>query len=62
MNQKREPFSLGRGIELSISEYNEPAIVNAGAYAVYACCQPVRIRVNQIRGDNATLSGVFFDP
>ena len=36
--------------------------LTGGAYAVYACRQPVRIRVNQIRGDNATLSGLFFDP
>jgi hypothetical protein len=31
-------------------------------YAVYACRQPVRIRVNQLRGVNAALSGLFFDP
>lgn len=36
--------------------------LDGGTYAVYACRQPVRIRVNQIRGDNAALSGVFFDP
>lgn len=33
-----------------------------GTYAVYTCRQSVRIRVNHIRGDNAVLSGVFFDP
>ncbi len=36
--------------------------LDGGAYAVYACHEPVRIRVNQVRGDNATLSGLFFDP
>jgi hypothetical protein len=36
--------------------------LSGGTYAVYACRQPVRIRVNQLRGDNATLSGLFFDP
>jgi hypothetical protein len=36
--------------------------LNGGAYAVYACRQPVRIRVNQLRGNNAVLSGLFFDP
>ncbi len=36
--------------------------LDGGAYAVYACRQPVRIRVNQLRGDNAVLSGLFFDP
>ena len=33
-----------------------------GIYAVYNCRQSVRIRVNHIRGDNAVLSGLFFDP
>ena len=33
-----------------------------GTYAVYACRQSVRVRVNHIRGDNAVLSGLFFDP
>jgi hypothetical protein len=32
-----------------------------GIYAVYNCRQSVRIRVNHIRGDNAVLSGLFFD-
>jgi len=32
-----------------------------GVYAVYHCRQSVRVRVNHIRGDNAVLSGVFFD-
>ena len=36
--------------------------LNGGTYAVYECRQPVRIRVNQVRGDNASLSGLFFDP
>jgi hypothetical protein len=33
-----------------------------GIYAVYRCRQSVRVRVNHIRGDNAVLSGLFFDP
>jgi hypothetical protein len=33
-----------------------------GSYAVYDCRQSVRIRVNHIRGDNAVLNGLFFDP
>ena len=33
----------------------------AGTYAVYDCQQSVRVRVNHIRGDNAVLSGLFFD-
>jgi hypothetical protein len=33
-----------------------------GVYAVYNCRQSVRIRINHIRGDNAVLSGLFFDP
>jgi hypothetical protein len=33
-----------------------------GTYAVYNCRQSVRVRINQTRGDNAVLSGVFFDP
>ena len=36
--------------------------LGGGAYAVYACHQPVRIRVNQLRRVNAVLSGLFFDP
>ncbi len=33
-----------------------------GTYAVYNCRQSVRVRVNHIRGDNAVMSGLFFDP
>lgn len=33
-----------------------------GTYAVYNCRQSVRVRVNHIRGDNAVLNGLFFDP
>jgi hypothetical protein len=36
--------------------------LDGGTYAVYACRQPVRVRVNQLRGENAVLSGLFFDP
>ena len=32
-----------------------------GTYAVYECQQSVRVRVNHVRGDNAVLSGLFFD-
>lgn len=35
---------------------------SGGTYAVYHCRQSVRVRVNHIRGENAVLSGVFFDP
>lgn len=33
-----------------------------GTYAVYKCDRSVRLRVNHIRGDNAVLNGIFFDP
>jgi hypothetical protein len=33
-----------------------------GTYAVYNCRQSVRVRINHIRGYNAVLSGLFFDP
>ncbi len=33
-----------------------------GTYAVYNCQQAVRVRINHVRGDNAVLSGLFFDP
>jgi len=33
-----------------------------GTCAVYNCQQSVRVRVNHIRGDNAVLNGLFFDP
>ena len=33
-----------------------------GKYLVYRCDRPVRIRVQHVRGDNAVLSGLFFDP
>jgi hypothetical protein len=39
-----------------VSEY-----VN-GKYLVYRCDRPVRVRLEQVRGDNAVISGVFFDP
>lgn len=32
-----------------------------GIYAIYECQQSVRVRVNHVRGDNAVLSGLFFD-
>jgi len=31
------------------------------ACVTFQCNQPVRIRINQVRGSNAALSGVFFD-
>lgn len=33
-----------------------------GCYVVYNCRQSVRVRVNHVRGHNAVLSGLFFDP
>jgi hypothetical protein len=36
--------------------------LSGGAYAVYAGRQPVRVRVNRLRGDHAVLSGLFLDP
>jgi alpha-L-rhamnosidase len=32
-----------------------------GKYLVYRCDNSVRFRIDQVRGDNATLSGIFFD-
>ncbi len=34
---------------------------SGGKYLVYRYNQSVRFRINQVRGDNATLSGIFFD-
>jgi hypothetical protein len=33
-----------------------------GTYLVFECDRPLRLRIAQIRGDNAVLSGLFFDP
>ena len=33
-----------------------------GKYIVFNVDQPIRIRINQVRGDNAALSALFFDP
>lgn len=33
-----------------------------GAYLVFACEGSLRLRIAHIRGDNAVLSGLFFDP
>lgn len=33
-----------------------------GAYLVYAVEGPLRLRIAHVRGDNAVLSGLFFDP
>ena len=33
-----------------------------GTYAVYNCRQSVRVRIYHVRGYNAVLSGLFFDP
>jgi hypothetical protein len=32
-----------------------------GKYLVYHCDKSVRFRIDQVRGDNATLSGIFFN-
>jgi hypothetical protein len=32
-----------------------------GKYLIYRCTKSVRFRIDQVRGDNATLSGIFFD-
>jgi hypothetical protein len=32
-----------------------------GKYVTFEFDRSVRIRINQVRGDNAALSGVFFD-
>ncbi|HET6385799.1 MAG TPA: alpha-L-rhamnosidase C-terminal domain-containing protein [Armatimonadota bacterium] len=39
-----------------VSDYTQ------GKYLVYRLKGPVRIRVDQVRGDNAVLSALFFDP
>jgi len=33
-----------------------------GSYLLYAYNQSAKFRIDQVRGDNAVLSGVFFDP
>jgi len=33
-----------------------------GKYLVYACNKSVKFRIDHVRGDNAVLSGIFFDP
>jgi alpha-L-rhamnosidase len=42
----------------------EEVITNfvGGAYLVYAYTNSVKFRIDQVRGDNAVLSGIFFDP
>lgn len=42
--------------EQMVTEYH------GGKYLVYACDRSVRLRIAHIRGDNAVLSGLFFDP
>jgi hypothetical protein len=32
-----------------------------GKYLVFPCRQSLRLRIDQVRGDNAVLSGIFFD-
>lgn len=32
-----------------------------GKYITFDLDRPVKIRMNQVRGDNAVLSGIFFD-
>ena len=32
-----------------------------GKYLIYRYDKSVRFRIDQVRGDNATLSGIFFD-
>ena len=32
-----------------------------GKYLIYQYNKSVRFRINQVRGDNATLSGIFFN-
>ncbi len=33
----------------------------SGKYLIYRCDNSVRFRIDHVRGDNATLSGIFFD-
>lgn len=33
-----------------------------GAYVTYAYNKSAKFRINMVRGDNAVLSGIFFDP
>ena len=33
-----------------------------GKYLIYPCDRSIRLRINQIRGENAVLNGLFFDP
>ena len=33
-----------------------------GKYIVYTCTGSIRLRINQVRGPNATLNALFFDP
>jgi hypothetical protein len=33
-----------------------------GKYLVYACNKSTKFRIDHVRGDNAVLSGIFFDP
>jgi len=58
--QSVELFDLGsRKLIAPTRVYSD---FTGGTYAVYNCRQSVRVRVNHIRGDNAVLSGLFFDP
>jgi hypothetical protein len=48
--------SLGRAVPVKmVSNYTR------GKYLVYRCRGSIRIRLDQVRGDNAVLSGIFFD-
>jgi hypothetical protein len=48
-------FDLIAPIEM-VSDYAN------GKYLVFRCDRPVRLRIDHVRGDNAVLSGLFFDP
>jgi hypothetical protein len=33
-----------------------------GKYLIYSCSRSVRLRIDQVRGKNAVLNAIFFDP
>ncbi|HEY1789729.1 MAG TPA: hypothetical protein VGJ73_16395, partial [Verrucomicrobiae bacterium] len=62
-----------KGREEAIDIYNLPALTLAaptqafheyqnGKYVIFECRDSVRLRFDNIQGDNATVSGIFFDP
>lgn len=62
-----------KGRQETVDIYNSPSLVLAapvqrissfekGKYLIFDCRDSVRLRINAVRGPDAVLSGIFFDP